>query len=167
VAAQAYRHPVELRPSRFILDHYHSRTLAPASPLKDSRPDQGREIYSAIIDAPNRASAERWIHALELDDVGLRFFTFSSSWAKIAFLLTHSDRPVMMAGSAAAEALDGYGLRDGSPLVWPQQPLIRFLFVKLQLRSTLPPDPASRRRPCASLPFTTIRLVEDFHLTSC
>src|SRR5271155_2979503 len=52
----------------------------------------------------------------------------------------------------------------GSPLVRPQQPLIRFLFVKPQLRSTLPPDPASRRRPCASLPFTTIRLVEDFHL---
>ncbi len=52
----------------------------------------------------------------------------------------------------------------GSPLVRPQQPLIRFLFVRPQLRSTLPPDPASRRRPCASLPFTTIRLVEDFHL---
>ena len=52
----------------------------------------------------------------------------------------------------------------GSPLVRPQQPLIRFLFVKPQLRSALPPDPASRRRPCASLPFTTIRLVEDFHL---
>ena len=55
----------------------------------------------------------------------------------------------------------------GGPLVRPQQPLIRFLFVKPQLRSTLPPDPASRRRPCASLPFTTIRLIEDFHLTSC
>ncbi len=37
------------------------------------------------------------------------------------------------------------------PLVRPRMPLIRFLFVRSRLCSTLPPDPASRRRPCASL----------------
>src|SRR5512135_2439526 len=37
------------------------------------------------------------------------------------------------------------------PLVRPGLPHIRFLFVRSRLRSTLPSDPASRRRPCASL----------------
>src|SRR3954467_10064392 len=37
------------------------------------------------------------------------------------------------------------------PLVRPGLPHIRFLFVGSRLRSTLPSDPASRRRPCASL----------------
>src|SRR3954468_203511 len=37
------------------------------------------------------------------------------------------------------------------PLVRPGLPRIRFLFVRSRLRSTLPSDPASRRRPCASL----------------
>src|SRR3954467_775662 len=37
------------------------------------------------------------------------------------------------------------------PLVRPGLPPIRFLFVGSRLRSTLPSDPASRRRPCASL----------------
>src|SRR5512135_2368950 len=37
------------------------------------------------------------------------------------------------------------------PLVRPGLPPIRFLFVRSRLRSTLPSDPASRRRPCASL----------------
>ena len=37
------------------------------------------------------------------------------------------------------------------PLVRPRMPLIRFLFVRSRFCSTLPPDPASRRRPCASL----------------
>jgi hypothetical protein len=37
------------------------------------------------------------------------------------------------------------------PLVRPGLPRIRFLFVGSRLRSTLPSDPASRRRPCASL----------------
>src|SRR4051794_20507523 len=37
------------------------------------------------------------------------------------------------------------------PLVRPGLPPIRFLFVRSRLCSTLPSDPASRRRPCASL----------------
>ena len=37
------------------------------------------------------------------------------------------------------------------PLVRPGLPQIRFLFVRSRLCSTLPSDPASRRRPCASL----------------
>src|SRR5512135_2814818 len=37
------------------------------------------------------------------------------------------------------------------PLVRPGLPPIRFLFVRSRLRSTLLSDPASRRRPCASL----------------
>ena len=36
-------------------------------------------------------------------------------------------------------------------LVRPRMPRIRFLFVRSRLCFTLPPDPASRRRPCASL----------------
>src|SRR3954471_20709182 len=37
------------------------------------------------------------------------------------------------------------------PLVRPGLPRIRFLFVRSRFCSTLPSDPASRRRPCASL----------------
>src|SRR6476660_7448263 len=37
------------------------------------------------------------------------------------------------------------------PLVRPGLPHIRFLFVRSRIRSTLLSDPASRRRPCASL----------------
>jgi hypothetical protein len=37
------------------------------------------------------------------------------------------------------------------PLVRPGLPPIRFLFVRSRLCSTLPSDPASQRRPCASL----------------
>src|SRR6266576_4541120 len=48
-------------------------------------------------------------------------------------------------------------------LVRRRRPLIRFLYIGPHLCSTLPSDPASRRRPCASLPFTSIRLGRDFH----
>ena len=37
------------------------------------------------------------------------------------------------------------------PLVRPRMPRIRFLFVRSRFCCTLPSDPASRRRPCASL----------------
>jgi len=37
------------------------------------------------------------------------------------------------------------------PLVRPGLPRIRFLFVRSRLCSTLPSDPTSRWRPCASL----------------
>ena len=66
----------ELKALRFILDHYYSRTLDAASlpPLEDFQSEQGREIYSAIINAPDRALAERQIHSLELDDVDIESF---------------------------------------------------------------------------------------------
>ena len=38
-----------------------------------------------------------------------------------------------------------------SQLVRPRMPLIRFLFISPYVCSTLLSDPASRRRPCASL----------------
>jgi hypothetical protein len=51
------------------------------------------------------------------------------------------------------------------PLVRPNLPHIRFLSVRSWLCSTLPPDPASRRRPCAQLhPSPPSGWVEDFHL---
>jgi len=46
------------------------------------------------------------------------------------------------------------------PLVRPRMPLIRFLFVRSRFCSTLPPDPASRRRPCASLALRLHRTVQ-------
>ena len=36
-------------------------------------------------------------------------------------------------------------------LVPPKLPCIRFLYIGSRIRSTLPSDPASRQRPCASL----------------
>jgi hypothetical protein len=61
---------------RFILDHYHSGTLNPASlpPREDFQSEQGRQIYAAIVDAPDQTTAEQRIRALELDDVDLESF---------------------------------------------------------------------------------------------
>ena len=51
------------------------------------------------------------------------------------------------------------------PLVRPELPRIRFLSVRSRLCSTLPSDPASRRRPGAQLhPSPPSGWVEDFHL---
>ena len=49
------------------------------------------------------------------------------------------------------QPLDGYGLRYPRQLVRRRMPHIRFLSIGSRLCSTLPSDPASRRRPCASL----------------
>ena len=52
-----------------------------------------------------------------------------------------------------------------SPLVRPVLPRIRFLSVRSRLCSTLPSDPASRRRPGAQLhPSPPSGWIEDFHL---
>lgn len=66
----------ELKALRFILDHYHSGTLDPASlpPREDFQSEQGREIYSAIVSAPEQATAEERIRALELDEVDIESF---------------------------------------------------------------------------------------------
>jgi hypothetical protein len=66
----------ELKALRFILDHYHSGTLGPGllPPLDDFQSGQGREIYSAIVNAPDRATAEHRIRVLELEDVDIESF---------------------------------------------------------------------------------------------
>jgi len=66
----------ELKALRFILDHYHSGTLNPALlPARDDfQSEQGREIYSAIVNAPDQGSAEQRITALELDEVEIESF---------------------------------------------------------------------------------------------
>src|SRR5260370_42691669 len=48
-------------------------------------------------------------------------------------------------------------------LVRRRRPPIQFLSIGPYLCSTLPSDPTSRGRACASLPFTSIRLGRDFH----
>ena len=50
------------------------------------------------------------------------------------------------------------------PLVRRRMPLIRFLFIGSRVCSTLLSDPASRRRPCASLSLHLHQVGEDFHL---
>lgn len=45
-------------------------------------------------------------------------------------------------------------------LVLPSRLLIQFLSVGSHVGSTLPSDPASQQRPCASLTFTSTRLVQ-------
>src|ERR1700757_4213983 len=47
--------------------------------------------------------------------------------------------------------LDRYGLRDHLPARPTLTPQIRFLYIGSRVCSTLPSDPASQRRPCASL----------------
>jgi hypothetical protein len=66
----------ELKALRFILDHYHSSTLDPASlpPRDDFQSEQGREIYRAIVDARDRAAAEHRIRELELEEVDIDSF---------------------------------------------------------------------------------------------
>ncbi len=66
----------ELKALRFILDHYHSKTLAPSSlpSYEDFQSEQGREIYTAIVEAPDRSSAEQRIRALDLDEVDVNSF---------------------------------------------------------------------------------------------
>ena len=45
-------------------------------------------------------------------------------------------------------------------LARPRRPLIQFLFISPRFCSTLPSDPASRRRPCASLSLHLHRVVK-------
>jgi len=66
----------ELKALRFILDLYHSGKLDPGSipPPGDFQSEQGREIYQAIVTAPDRGAAERRIRTLELDEVDIDSF---------------------------------------------------------------------------------------------
>jgi hypothetical protein len=66
----------ELKALRFILDHYHSGTLSPASlpPREDFQSEQARELYSVIVGGADRAVAEQRIRTLELEDVDVESF---------------------------------------------------------------------------------------------
>jgi hypothetical protein len=66
----------ELKALRFILDHYHSGTLDPASipPRDDFQSEQTQEIYDTIMQAPDQVTAERQIRALALEEVDIESF---------------------------------------------------------------------------------------------
>lgn len=66
----------ELKALRFILDHYHSGSLNSGllPPQADFQSEQGREIYAAIVDAPDQSTAEERIRALDLEEVDLDSF---------------------------------------------------------------------------------------------
>jgi hypothetical protein len=66
----------ELKALRFILGHYHSGTLDPATlpPPEDFQSQQGREIYAAIVDSPDQRTAEERVRALDLEEVDLDSF---------------------------------------------------------------------------------------------
>src|SRR5262249_14768831 len=57
--------------------------------------------------------------------------------------------------------LDRYELRDHLPARPALPPQIRFLYIGSCICSTLPSDPASQRRPCASLSLHLYRLVKS------
>ncbi len=69
----------------------------------------------------------------------------------------HRLRPQAQRGTETGErfpplcVLEGNGLRDHRPARPTLTPPIRFLSIGSHFCSTLPSDPASRRRPCASL----------------
>jgi hypothetical protein len=66
----------ELKALRFILDNYHSgsieRSDMPAR--EDFQSEQARSLFDAIIVAPDRATAEKEIAGLELDEVDIESF---------------------------------------------------------------------------------------------
>jgi hypothetical protein len=79
------------------------------------------------------------------------------SWGKF-------DRCPRTAAGSTLYVFDGYGLCGHLPARPTFAPHIRFLFIGSRFCSMLPPDPSSRESPCTSLPFTSIRLGEVFHL---
>lgn len=66
----------ELKALRYILEQFHTGRLAPADlpPAEDFISPQGRAMYAAIIEAPNRAAAEAALAGLELEDVDIASF---------------------------------------------------------------------------------------------
>ncbi len=56
--------------------------------------------------------------------------------------------------------LDRYGLRDHGPARPTLTPQIRFLYIGSRFCSALPSDPASQRRPCASLSLHLYQVVK-------
>lgn len=66
----------ELKALRFILDNLHAGKIEDAAipRREDFQSEQTRALYDAIIKAPDRASAEKEIGGLELDEVDLDSF---------------------------------------------------------------------------------------------
>jgi hypothetical protein len=66
----------ELKALRFILDNFHSGKLGAEGlpPREDFQSSQGRMLYDSIVQAPDRAAAEREIAMLKLDDVDIDSF---------------------------------------------------------------------------------------------
>ena len=66
----------ELKALRFILDNLHSGKLDRAAipAREDFQSEQTRALYDAIVNAPDRAVAEKQIAGLELDEVDLDSF---------------------------------------------------------------------------------------------
>ena len=66
----------ELKALRYILEQFHAGRLAPGDlpPAEDFISPQGREMYAAIVGAPNRAAAEAALGELELEDVDVASF---------------------------------------------------------------------------------------------
>ena len=73
------------------------------------------------------------------------------------------DRLPRTTAGFTAYAFDGYGLRDQTLARPALVPLIRFLFIGSRICSALPSNTVSHWCSCAPLPFTSIRLGEDFH----
>jgi len=72
--------------------------------------------------------------------------------------VTHSRSPEVSSTAFRAQPSDlqpvplmDRGFAVSCPLARHRMPLIRFLYIGSHVCSTLPSDPASRRRPCASL----------------
>jgi len=73
------------------------------------------------------------------------------------------DRLPRTTAGFTAYAFDGYGLCDQMLARPALVPLIRFLFIGSRICSALPSNTVSHWCSCAPLPFTSIRLGEDFH----
>ncbi len=66
----------ELKALRYILENLHGGKIAAADlPARDDfQSEQGRELYDAIVKAPDRAGAEQAVRQLELEGVDLQSF---------------------------------------------------------------------------------------------
>lgn len=66
----------ELKALRYICENYHARTIAPEAlpPVADFITPQGREIYQAIVQSPDREAAETALKHLDLEEVDIGSF---------------------------------------------------------------------------------------------
>ncbi len=66
----------EMKALRYILDNYHAGSVARSDlpSAEDFLCPQARVVYQAIVEAPDRRTAERRIAELDLEEVDLRSF---------------------------------------------------------------------------------------------